>query len=84
MWVESAGEHRCAVTLGGRRTVRKLHLQLEQAAFPDGFFAARDSAVPALQVESALRSLHGSCDETEWVILAPCFAEDASAQAKQC
>lgn len=55
-------------------TVGELHLQLEQPAFPDRLVLARDGAVPAFEVERALRRLHGPGDEAEGVVFAPVLA----------
>lgn len=80
---ESADDHRRAVVNGGRRTIRKMHLQFEQAAFPDGLLATRDGAVPAFQIERALWGFHRSRDEAKWVILAPRLTGKVSAKVKQ-
>lgn len=59
---------------GMGRTVGKLHLELEEPAFPDGLVFAGYGALPALEVEGALGSLHGAGDEAEGVVFAPLLA----------
>lgn len=54
-------------------TIGELHFKLEKSALPDSLVSSRDHALPALEVESALRVLGRLCDEAERVILAPCF-----------
>lgn len=56
-------------------TIRKLDFELEQRTLPDSLVAARNHAFPTLEIEGALRVLHGFCDEAKRVIFAPCLPE---------
>lgn len=54
-------------------TIRELHFELEEGALPDRLVSSWDHALPALEVECALRVLHRLCDEAKRVVFAPCF-----------
>ncbi len=56
------------------RTIREMHLQLEQSSFPYRSILPGDRTIPLLQIESALCCLHRSSDESERVVFAPILA----------
>lgn len=55
-------------------TIWEDHVQLENTAIPQGILLSGHGTLPALQVQSALRSLLGLCDKAEGVITAPLLA----------
>lgn len=57
----------CATLL----TIREDQLQLQHTTLPKSILLSRDSALPALQVQSSLRSALGLCDEAEGMVTAP-------------
>lgn len=60
----------CAAPL----TIGEDHVQLEDTSIPQGILLSGHSALPALQVQSALRSLLGLCDKAEGVVTSPLLA----------
>lgn len=62
----------CCVIQGKRElTVRKLYVDLEEAAFPDCLVFARNAAVPRLEVEDAGLAFLRFGEEAERVVFAP-------------
>jgi len=54
--------------------LRENHVQLEEAALPDGFLLSRDSAVPVHEVQTSLRRLSRLREKTKGVVLSPLLA----------
>lgn len=57
--------------MAGLLTLRERDGQLEQAAFPDGLFFARDTAFPVFQIQNTLLCTGGLGVETERVVTPP-------------
>ena len=54
-----------------QHTVRKEDFKFKETTLPQSLILARYGALPALEIESALRSLCGFGDETKGMILPP-------------
>lgn len=57
----------CATLL----TIREDQLQLQHTTLPQRILLSRYGALPALEVQSSLRSAQGLCDEAEGMVTAP-------------
>lgn len=53
------------------RTIRKVHVELEQASLPESLLLARNTAVPLHEIQTAIRRLGGFGEEAERVVFTP-------------
>lgn len=71
----------CSTSFARYLTIREVHLELQQRALPYCLITPWNHALPALEIECALRRLHGFCDEAEGVIFAPLLTVGSSVTA---